>query len=352
MKVVSRFEANLLRILHFFLGKVPREQALPLLLAGQAAPRCLSADAVALIEDSLAKGCTLLLAKAGGWRRERFLRAGHIAEGRLWERTPPVELGLDFSRHALDFLVGLTTVKLPEAQPWNVPEEEVTVGDWLLFHMAHEALREVELCQPLRSSSALAQNALCRLTYPEDFAPDLAPPDFAPWTAGLGACILEALQPVLAQRWLTAERNKSRLLDWRQLSAIGRSQELVLNAFLTAAEEAGRRDLARFLLRTLGRLLTPDATAEMWGVGSVRGGPRMADRLATTQAALALVRQAERFQRWERRARGVGYFDEDYAASQLTKTDWERCGGDDLFVRAQAIIRATDPLRVSTEGQT
>jgi hypothetical protein len=352
MKAVSRFEANLLRILHFFLGRVPREQALPLLVNAQLPPRCLSADAIALVEDSLAKGCTLLLARSGGWRRERHLRAGRVAEGRLWERTPPAELGLSFSARSLDFLIGLTTVKLPEAEPWNVPVAELTVADMLLFFFAHEALREVENCQPLRETSGLAQNALCRLAYPEDFPPSLPAPDFAPWTSELGACILEALQPMLAQRWLGAERGKAQLLDWRRLAAVGRSQEAVLVAFLIAVENAGRLDLARFLLRTLGRLLTPDASAAMWGVRIVRGGPRMADRLETTQAALALLRQTERFQGWERRARSVGYFDEEYEGSQLTKNDWERCGGDDLFVRAQAIIRATDPLRVTTEGQT
>ncbi len=351
MKVVSRFEANLLRILHFFLGRVPREQALPLLQNAQPQPKCLSADAVALVEDSLAKGCALVLARAGGWRRERYLRAGHIAEGRLWERTPPAELGLVFSRHALAFLIGITATKLPDLQPWDIPAEELTVADWLLFHLAHEALREIDLCQPLRETTGLASNPLIRLTYPEDFAPNLPAPDYVPWTGGLGACILEAWQPVLAQRWLLVERGKPRLLDWRQLAALGRSQEAVLVSFLAAVEEAGRLDLARFLLRTLGRLLTPDANADMWGIRISRGGPRMADRRDTAQAALALVRQTERFQRWERRARSVGYFDDDYEASQLTKTDWERCGGDDLCVRAQAIIRATDPLRVATEGQ-
>jgi hypothetical protein len=221
-----------------------------------------------------------------------------------------------------------------------------------LFFLAHRALRDIELGRPLRAAPALAENALCRLVYPEDFDPQQPPPDFVPWTNGLGACILEALHPLLAERWLAVERDKRYSADWRQLRALGTSQEQVLSAFLSAVEAAGRLDLARFLLRTLGRLLTPDANPEMWGVAVVRSGTRMADRSATTQAALALLRQTERLQRWERRARSVGYFDEGYEASQLTKNDWERNGGDELFARAQAIIRATDPLRAPTEEQT
>src|SRR4051812_38641568 len=71
MKVVSRFEANLLRILHFFLRRLPAEQALPLAAAGLKAPACLGRPAVGLVQDALAKGTVLLLARAGGWRRER-----------------------------------------------------------------------------------------------------------------------------------------------------------------------------------------------------------------------------------------------------------------------------------------
>lgn len=352
MKVVSRFEANLLRILHFFFGRVPREQAQPLLQVAHVQPKCLGAAAVELVEDTLAKGSALFLARTGGWRRERYLRGGQIAAGRLWERTAPADLGMAFSRNSLGFLIGITALKLPDEAPWQVSATEQTEADALLFFLAHRALREVDHCRPLRSTPALAENALCRLAYPEDFAPDLPVPDFGPWTAGLGACVLEALQPLLAERWLTVERDKRISSDWRQLRALGTSQERVLTAFLGAVEETGRLDLARFLLRTLGRLLTPDANPEMWGSGIIRSGPRMADRAETTQAALALLRQAERFHRWEMQARGVGYFDEGYEASQLTKTDWERCGGDEVFVRAQTIIRATDPLRVPTEGQS
>ena len=63
-------------------------------------------------------------------------------------------------------------------------------------------------------------------------------PDFAPWTTGVRACILEALQPVLAQNWLVLERSKVHALDWRQLRELGRSQERVLDAFLSAVKEA------------------------------------------------------------------------------------------------------------------
>jgi hypothetical protein len=72
---------------------------------------------------------------------------------------------------------------------------------------------------------------------------------------------------------------------------------------------------------------------------------RLADRVATYQAAAAFLRQLDRLQAWQRRARAVGYWDEGYQAGQLYKEDWERFLGDDLYGRAQAIVRQMDPLR-------
>src|SRR5437763_10314943 len=85
-KVVSAFEARLLRILHAVLRHAPADSALPLVLDRVPRPPSLSRTCVELVADSLAKGCITFLARAGGWRRERFLRDGHPREGRLWER--------------------------------------------------------------------------------------------------------------------------------------------------------------------------------------------------------------------------------------------------------------------------
>ena len=108
MHTVSRFEANLLRLLAYFLRREPIERAMPLLKNRCQAPPCLSRGAVELVQDALAKGCVHLLAKRGGWQNERFLRNGQVVEGRLWQRTLPEELGLSFSGQTLDFLIWIT----------------------------------------------------------------------------------------------------------------------------------------------------------------------------------------------------------------------------------------------------
>jgi hypothetical protein len=349
MRVVSRFEANLLCILHALLGRAPLGPALPLLLRDGARPECLSRAAVGLVQDALAKGCVLLLAQGGGWRRERHLRGERVAEGRLWQRTPPAELALQFSRHSLGLLVWLTAARLDSARvpPWQPPEEELTTADRLLMYVAYDALAGHRPAAVLSEQTAFQRNALCRLAYPADFAraPEDLLPDFAPWTAGLGACILEVLQERLAARWLDMERQKAKTDRWQVMQALGRSQERVLTAFLPAAEKAGRLDLARFVLRAAAGVLTEDARPERW-IGKLTGaGPRLADRTETHRAALALLHQLGRLREWTRRARAVGYIDEGYAASQLWKADWERWQGDVLCNRAQAIVQQLDPMR-------
>src|SRR5262249_15003312 len=145
---------------------------------------------------------------------------------------------------------------------WTAAGKKLTTGDQLLLYYADGCLRDPNIVRDLGTKSLFAGNALCRLAYPEDFAqaPADVPFSFEPWTTGVGACILEALQPELADRWLEVERAKTNIISWRQMQARGRSQRQVLEAFFDALEATGRRDLARFVLLVLAKLLPEDAT--------------------------------------------------------------------------------------------
>ncbi len=347
MKTVSPFEANLLRILHCFLQRAPVEQVLPLIRSTRGRPPCLSRAAVELVQDALRKGCLWILARSGGWRRERHLRGEQISEGRLWERTPPEQLGLTFSRQTLAFLLWITAGPPgDERSSWRPPPEEWTLGDRLLVYFAYQALRKTSVASFLRAQPPFASQELCRLAFPDDFAGCPAPvgTDFSPWSTSPGSCILEALQPELTERWLQVERGKGQIGDGQHMRALGQAQEHVLTAFCEAVDRAGRRDLARFLLHVAVRLLHENPSADAWIGRLALRGLRLADRTETCRAALVLLRQLERFQQWEKQARTVGYFDAGYAASQLWKADWEHCQGDSLCGQAQAILRAVEPL--------
>jgi hypothetical protein len=351
MQTVTRFEANLLRLLYYFMGREPVESALALVAERCTPPLCLGRSAVRLVQDALAKGCTSLLSRRGGWRVERHLRDGRVVEGRLWQRTPPGELGLTFSRHSLEFLIWITSARPGDKEPhWRPAEEELKPGDLLLLYFAHQGLRDSAAslgAADLRRRPPFVRNGLCWLAYPEDFtaAPEEFAPDFAPWTKGVGATMLEALQPELAMRWIQVESAKGSIVEWQRMRDLGRSQERVLTAFLDAAEEAGRLDLARFLLRAAHQLLGQDADAALWVEGMTDAGPRVTERTITYRSALAFLHQLPRLQLWERRARSVGYFDDGYQAAQLWKADWEEYDGDALHDRARTIMRQLDPLR-------
>ncbi len=350
MQTVTRFEANLLRLLYYFLGREPAESALPLVAERCTPPTHLTRPAVRLVQDALANGCTSLLAQRGGWRNERHLRGDRVAEGRLWQRTAPADLVLSFSRHTLEFLIWITSARPGDKQPhWRPADEELTPADLLLLYFAHQGLRGSAAslgAADLRRRPPFARHGLCWLAYPEDFtaAPEVFAPDFAPWTNGVGATMLEALQPELAARWIEVEGAKGNIAERRRMRDLGRSQERVVTAFLDAVEKAGRFDLARFLLRAARSLLGPDVAAAMWVEGLTTAGPNVAERTATHRSALVFLRQLLRLQSWERRARSIGYFDDCYQAAQLWKADWEHHEGEIFCERARTILRKLDPL--------
>ncbi len=351
MQTVSRFEANLLRLLYFFLRREPIERALPLVENRCPAPPCLSRGAVRLVQDALAKGCPHLVSELGGWRSERHLRGERVVEGRLWQRTPPQELGLPFTGHTLQFLIWITAARPGDKDPkWQPAEAELSMGDRLLLFFAHEGLRESGegLGAPeLRRRPPFVQHGLCWLCYPEDFskAPAEACPNFEPWITGLGACLIEALQPVLAKRWIEIEASKERIAAPQTMQGLGTAQQKALVGFLDAVEKAGRLDLARFVLRAATVIVGPYAHAGMWTGALHTAGMRLADRTATYQSAMVFLHQLARFQGWANRARATSYFDEGYAAAQLFLSDWEQYQGHVLCERAQTIIRQMDPLR-------
>ena len=350
-KSVSRFEANLLRILRFFLKQVPAEQALRLVLDRLDRPKCLSATAVHLVQDSLAKGCVLYLVRGGGWKRDRFLRNGEPKFGRLWERSPVEKLTLGFSKQTLDFLMWVTAHKPKDERPvWRGKEDELTVADRLLFFLAYEALRvDADVAAALRTSPAFGGNALVWLAHPNDFAGETQPvPAFDVWLTEPGSFVLEALQPVLEHRWLEVERSKGQIGDWERLRQEGQAQGRVLEAFEEAVNRAGRRDLVRFLLATMSRVLaTPDMAPTFWTGGLQGSGPpRLADRLETQRSALAVLRSAGRFRAWEQEARRSGYLDEDYAASKFWLGEWERFNMTAVADRAERVLQQVEPLRI------
>lgn len=343
MIAVSRFEANLLRILHGILQHAPIERVRPLVVNGFPPPACLSRDAVTVIKSTLARGMVSLLARRG-WQRERFLRQGQVRDGRLWQRIPLEERRLEFSAFSMRFLIWLTATSPDQADtPGDASQR--TIADRLLVLLAYHVLRSTNMEPRLTKCDFIANDALCRLLYPYSITGNEDSPDWKPWTSAGGMHVLEALQPMFSERFIEVERSQAGFKDANVLLARCKERERTLTSFLDAIDKVKRRDLARFLLPTLRTLLRENQNAGDWTKGVDLKLIRLADLLEVRRAKLLLLRVLLRLRDWEREARSVGYFDDDYAASQLWKSDWERYDGEELCHQAETILRDIEPLK-------
>jgi len=357
-KSVSKFEAHLLRILRFFLHHLPPETGLPLIQQKLPEPPCISPTAMHLVRDTLAKGCVLYLVHSGAWRRDRYMRGEKLVTGRLWDRSTIPDISLKFSQHTMRFLIWITANKPGETKPfWQAPENELTVGDELFLFVSYSALRDVQdVGNVFRGpDTPFSRNALCWLAHPDDFAGNSpeAVPSFAKWMKPPYSYLLEAMQPVLLDNWLTIERSKGQIGNWDQMMRQGQVEDRVLSKFIEAAEREPRPDLVRFILHTAGQVLSANEISPTFWTGGLQGSTaptRLADRLETQRNALALLRNLDRLHQWERRARLIGFMDEGYQAAKLWLSDWEAGNGEVIHHRAQRIVSQFDPLRVTAGG--
>lgn len=345
MHSITRFESNLLKILRCLLRRAPMEQFVGLVLIELDRPPCLSRACVDLIQNHLTNGCLEILVKGGGWKAERFLAKGQVRSGRLWERTDPEELGLTFSLNSLRLLVWLTGAD-PRKRQLKTTAGSLTLGDLFLLFLTYDALRTTEVRPVLQKSPLFASHALLRLAFPEDFYNRQEVPDFTPWFDARTTWLLETLQPWLAERWLEQERSKPLMTDWQEMHRVGAEQIRILESFRAFAEQTGRRDLARFMLMALSRLLQNRPQARDWVKNLTVGQLRVADRMSAYQSALGFLTQIHTLAQWTQQTRNVSYLDrEEYAASQLWKSDWDRWNGDQLVQIVQGMSHDLDPLQ-------
>lgn len=166
-------------------------------------PNCLSPDTVELVKQSLATGCSDLLVRAGGWRRERFIGERNIVAGRLWERREPQMLGLSFSEHSLEFLIWLTAANVSEPkQRWRpTGDNSLTLGDQLLLFLTYQALRNTEIASRWCKLAPFRDHGLCLLAFADDWGEQKVDRTLnrKPWVEG--HCSLDDI--VRANRYLT-----------------------------------------------------------------------------------------------------------------------------------------------------
>lgn len=330
MKSLTPFEARLLEILRGCLRSRSGGPLIPLVMRGEERPTGLSRAAIELVEDTLRKGITHWLASRG-WCQEGAIRNGQRVTGRLWERTGPEQLGLEFTPQTLDFLLWLTSHDFAgKSSLWTPrPGPLPSVGDQLVFFLVMDSLRDLPTVREWHRSPTFARHGLCRLFLSLEMAVNGEPgvPDFRPWLTSPGLEILEAVQDEWAARLVQLERKKRQLATYVEVVRVGREQEATYGAFLAAIDAAGRRDLARPFLAALETLSSSPGDDGEFSWREEYRKLRMNERQEVQRALRALWNTATTLRGWWVESQRVGYFDDDYQQSQLWKDLWERYNG-------------------------
>ncbi|MFV8754910.1 hypothetical protein ACNOYE_30550 [Nannocystaceae bacterium ST9] len=334
---VAGSEARMIQAARALVG-ADNQRYLPMLRQRQKFGDRIGPTAMALVEQTLARGVTQQLLRRGGWQTRRTLvvepgKEPRLVRGRLWERhrsLPPLRFG-PASFALLAWLVREDVVK-PNQELRRHPN--TTIADDLLHYFAIEHLQRVG-GRP-REHAAFRLSPLVQLGYPDELARDSSGGDsdaastgsLAPLElddmVGAHAFVLEALQPELARRWIEMERSKGTIDSLDAMIRLGSAQRSVLERLFAAIERArpARRELASFVVEA-GEVLLRRGPDRRWWTASLDTRAPLAARQRAFAAAAATLTALARLGRWVEDAGLVAHFEDDYPAAQMLLTNWQ-----------------------------
>jgi hypothetical protein len=330
---VTRAEAYLLTIARVAVGVVPPMDAMRLLVTSVTPPLKLGPTARAALSDTLARGSVLSLARQGGWLREGPLR--------LWERhsAPP----LSFTGNTVRLFNWVLTTPLAEADAGPLLfKGPITVAEDFLIAMLIDRLRGSGCDALLARQLSIRKLPLTSLAHAGLMARELALDELPTFEVPTLAPFIEGLRTLLSRSWLAAERSKRDLTAPDMLSRMGRAQADVLEAFFTAIDEAGRRDLATFLIDAAASWLAADRTADEL-TRSMSADAPLRERTDARRRSAAMLRSLGRLREWDQEHRNVRFIDDTYELAQRLVVDWERLG-ERGFTRAANLVIELDAI--------
>lgn len=322
---VAGSEAQLIQLARALVG-IDHHRYLPLLRRRQKFADRIGPTAMALLQQTLARGVVQQLLRRGGWQTRRTLEIHGPVRGRLWERhrpLPPLHFG-PASFALLGWLVREDVVR-PSQELLRQPA--TTVADDLLHYFAVEHLLRVG-GRP-DEHSAFRRSPLVQLGFPDALARESGLTqsdhgiDFGE-LVGPHAFVLEALQPDLAQRWIEMERSKGTIESLDAMIRLGEAQRVVLDRLFMAIEQASpaRRDLASFVVEA-GDVLLHRGPDRRWWTKSLDTRAPLAARQRAFAAAASLLTALTRLSSWVDDAGLVAHFDDDYAGAQMLLANWQ-----------------------------
>ena len=329
---VSVNEARLLMLARFGLGLAEDHQVMPSLLTRQPTVAKLGPTAINALQDSLARGTVHALAQ-GGWRP--------FGKQRLWEREKAPQLL--FTPAVFQVLNWLLFVPLSAEQVQALPALALTPAEDFFFAQFILRQKDPRVRRNLLRQPAFQNAPLTRLMHGGFMALATGEPiAAAPIDLAAYAVFLEASSELLTGTWLQVERLKRTCRMPHQLTAIGQTQLASLQALLTSADAAGRRELVTFALATAREFLADDPTIDAL-VGPLDPATSLRDRTTARQAAGALMQSLGTIHTWDEAHRTVHFVDDGYAKAQLLLKHWEPYR-EFTFARAARMVEALRQL--------
>lgn len=314
--------------------------------------------AMRVLEDTIAKGCALALARLGGWRRVARVTttAGGeraVATGRAWEVHPIAGPALDFSPYTFELFRWLLTAPLgdPKPAPFTL-SAPATAGDELVTYLVCALVEGRAVAPTVAAQPSVQRSALAWLGFPRLFAEAAAstsarpsPPTPRAFTRLLergGALVLDALGDDLARRAVAFERHRARVQEPVRLRALSELRQAALDSYLDAVLAAGRDDLASFVVDAatvlLPRAVPTDAVASLWIAELDKAAP-LRDRADARRASGAHLRALARLAQRRRELALVRFIDEGYDVAQVVLARWERIDNDGFSRAAEVLAR-------------
>ncbi|MDP1825362.1 MAG: hypothetical protein Q8L48_19045 [Archangium sp.] len=330
---VTRAESYLLTLARVTVGVVPPMDAMRLLVTSVTPPPKLGPTARKALSDTLARGSVLSLARQGGWLKDGPLR--------LWERhsAPP----LTFSGNTVRLFSWLLTTPLAESDAGPLLfKGQLTVAEDFLVALTIDRLRGSGCDSLLARQLSIRKLPLTTLAHAGLMAREVGIDEVPKFDVPHLAPFVEGLRTLLSRSWLSAERSKRDLTAPDMLSRVGRAQADVLDAWLAAIDQAGRRDLATFLIDAASTWLAADRSADELTRSMSPDAP-LRERTDARRRAAAMLRSLGRLREWDQQHRSVRFIDDGYALAQRLVVDWERLG-ERGFTRAANLVTELDAI--------
>ncbi|MBX7117067.1 MAG: hypothetical protein K1X64_22300 [Myxococcaceae bacterium] len=333
--VVSRAEADALALARAVMGAAPFEAVQRLLLSARKAPWRMGPTAVGLLKDMLGKGAVLTLARGTGYQRDM--------SGRFWERHPPFRIG--FGPSTVQLLQWLLEAPLGESSAQGVVlPEALGLGDELFLFQLLKLTQGSAVWHSVAQLEVARRSSLCALGFAFSLGQVRALDASHAFVWHEHSLLaVEAMQKTLERLWVASENDKKKVAFPSQLKTAGLSQEKALSDFLTAIDQADRRELANFLVRAAPRWLEApaDAAPGSWVVPALSSTAPLRERQEARRAAAAPYRALGRLAAWDTEHRGLRFIDDGYEKAQRLIAAYAAMG-ERPFARAAEVLNALD----------